>query len=56
VASGAVNPTNARTHFNFGVLLGELNRFDEARREFEETIRLEPTYARAREYLARCRR
>ena len=39
-------------HFNYGVLLAKQNRLDEAQREFEATIRLEPTYTKAQEYLA----
>jgi tetratricopeptide (TPR) repeat protein len=44
-----------RAHFNFGVLLAKLNRLDEAQREFEETLRLEPDYSKAQEYLAQIR-
>ena len=47
-----LNPNNARTHFNYGVLLAKQGRLDEAQHEFEETLRLEPTYTKAHQYLA----
>jgi tetratricopeptide (TPR) repeat protein len=37
---------------NYGVLLAKQGQHDSAKREFEETIRLEPNNAKAQEYLA----
>ncbi len=54
-AAARLNPQNARTHFNHGVLLAKQNRFDDAEREFETTLQLEPNYAKAQEYLAQLR-
>jgi Tfp pilus assembly protein PilF len=48
-----LNPDSARTHLNYGVLLAKQNRLDAATHEFEESLRLDPTYAKAREYLAK---
>jgi Flp pilus assembly protein TadD len=47
-----LNPNNARIHFNHEVLLAKPGHLDEARREFEETIRLELDYKMAKADLA----
>ena len=52
-AAAQLNPSAARTHFNFGVLLAKQGHLDEAQREFETVLRIEPTYPNVQGYLAR---
>jgi Tfp pilus assembly protein PilF len=47
-----INPTEAVAHNNYGNLLFNNNRFDEARGQFELAIRYNPRYAHALNNLA----
>ncbi len=46
-----VDPTNPQAHYNLGALFGNQRRYAEAAREFEGTLRLDSSYARARQAL-----
>jgi Flp pilus assembly protein TadD len=52
-AAAQLNPNFSRAHFNYGVVLAKLGRLDDAQREFEETLRLEPGYKNAQDNLAK---
>jgi Flp pilus assembly protein TadD len=47
-----LQPQNAMGHLNLGVALLKLNDAEGARREFTETLRLDPGNTSARNYLA----
>ncbi|RZB29391.1 MAG: hypothetical protein AEth_01208 [Candidatus Argoarchaeum ethanivorans] len=42
-----INPDNAEAHYNLGILLKDLKRFDEAEKECREAIRINPDYVEA---------
>ncbi len=42
-----LNPDDAAAHYNLGVLLNDLKRYDEAEKEYREAIRVDPEYAAA---------
>ena len=48
-----INPRHADAHRNLGVALGFQGRVDEAIREVQAALRLQPDSAEAREQLAR---
>jgi Tfp pilus assembly protein PilF len=48
-------PNDAATHNNFGAALLQLKRYNDAIREFEEAMRLDPSVANARDNLAKAR-
>ena len=37
-------PASARAHYNFGAVLQQLGRFDEAEKEYQATLRIDPSY------------
>ena len=49
----AIDPTNAEAHRNLGVALGFQGRIDEAIREVQASLQLQPDSAEARDQLAR---
>lgn len=49
----AANPTNARMHYRYGVVLGESGRHGEALAHFEEAARLAPDFSEAQLTLAK---
>ena len=46
-----LNPKFTEGHFNYAVALAKLQRYPEAAREFEETLKLDPSHASARALL-----
>jgi len=43
----SIAPWNAVHHYNYGRLLADINRIDEARGEFTRSLELDPTFSRA---------
>ena len=43
-----VRPNDARTRYNFAIALGRARQADEAQRQLEEAVRLEPEFGDAR--------
>jgi len=37
-------PASARAHYNYGAVLQQLGRFDEAEKEYQATLRIDPSY------------
>ncbi len=50
--SGAVDPQNAAVRLNYGTWLLNQSRWDEAQREFEAVVRIEPGNLQAQQNLA----
>ncbi len=46
-----LRPDSAAGHLNYGVALAKTRQFSAAAREFRETLRIEPTNAKARDFL-----
>jgi len=40
-------PTSARAHYNYGAALQQFGRFDEAEKEYQATLRIDPGYMKA---------